>query len=195
MGSRSVGSGKARRSSGVHVALLRGINVGGKNKLLMTDLVAMFADAGCREVRTYIQSGNVVFRAEDALAKRVAHLVADAIAEGFGLRVSVVTRTAEQIAQVARTNPFVNDAPDAKALHVAFLADTPSSSQLAALEPDRSLPDKFEVRGREVYLLCPNGVARTKLTNAYFDTKLGTISTARNWRTVLTLVEMTRRGP
>jgi uncharacterized protein (DUF1697 family) len=75
-------------------------------------------------------------------------------------------------------------------LHVAFLAATPGPSKIAALDPNRSPPDEFAVHGREIYLRLPNGVARTKLTNAHFDSKLGTTSTLRNWRTVVKLVDL-----
>jgi uncharacterized protein (DUF1697 family) len=179
---------------GVHVALLRGINVGGNNSLPMDVLVTMFGDTGCREVQTYIQSGNVVFRASAALASRVPSAIAKAVERRFGFRAPIVMRTAAELAAVVQGNPFVRACAgvDEKALHVMFLADRPSAGRLAALDPDRSPGDAFEVHGRETYLLCPNGVARTKLTNDYFDTTLATTSTMRNWRTVLKLVEMTR---
>ncbi|MFN7134888.1 MAG: DUF1697 domain-containing protein, partial [Myxococcales bacterium] len=90
------------------------------------------------------------------------------------------------------TNPFVAAGAAEDSLHVVFLADAPSPTKLATLDPARSPPDRFEVRGRDIYLHCPNGFARTKLTNAWFDARLGTVSTVRNWKTVqklLTLVE------
>jgi uncharacterized protein (DUF1697 family) len=176
----------------VYVALLRGINVGGKNRLPMAVLVTMFADAGCSEVRTYIQSGNVVLRATAAIASRVPSAVAKVVERRFGFRAPVVMRTAGELAAIVRGNPFVRVGVDEKALHVMFLADRPSARKIAELDPDRSPGDAFEVHGREIYLFCPNGVARTKLTNPYFDTKLATTSTMRNWRTVQTLVEMTQ---
>src|SRR5438105_5723824 len=97
-----------------HVALLRGINVGGKNKLPMSDLVAMFADAGCADVRSYIQSGNVVFRASAEHAARVPALVGAAIAERFGFRVPVVLRTADELREVSAHNPFLAAGPVAR---------------------------------------------------------------------------------
>lgn len=175
-----------------HVALLRGVNVGGKNKLAMKDLVALFAAAGCRDVTTYIQSGNVLFRAPAATARRVPAEVTAAIARRFRLTVPVLVRTADELDAVARSNPFIAAGEPPDALHVMFLADAPAAPKLAALDPARSPPDRFEVRGREIYLCLPNGAGRTKLGNAYFDSKLGTISTGRNWRTVQTLVELTR---
>jgi len=172
----------------VHVALLRGINLGGR-QVSMKELAELFAAARCREVRTYIQSGNVVFEtAADPAA--VAARVEKALAARFGFEVAVVTRSAAELAKVAGGNPYLGEGVDARALHVAFLAEAPGAARVAALDPQRSPPDRFTVRGREIYLCFPNGVARSKLTNAYFDGKLGTTSTVRNWRTVLTLLEM-----
>jgi uncharacterized protein (DUF1697 family) len=176
--------------TGVYVALMRGINVGGKNRVPMKDLAAMFAGAGCADVVTYIQSGNVVFRATDACAARVPAAVAKAVADLLAFRAPVVMRSASELRAVARGNPFLKAGVDLDALHVLFLADRPSAAHVAELDPHRSPPDEFQVRGREVYFRCPNGVARSKLTNAYFDSKLATTSTLRNWRTVLKLVEL-----
>jgi uncharacterized protein (DUF1697 family) len=172
------------------VALLRGINLGGKNKLAMRDLVPLFETAGCADVRHYIQSGNIVFRAESSLAARIAQVVATGIERGFRLRVPIVVRSGKELAAVARGNPFLAAGVEPAACHVLFLADAPTRKQAAALDPERSPPDSFVVKGREVYLSCPNGVARTKLTNAYFDSVLATTSTGRNWKTVLKLTEM-----
>ena len=112
------------------------------------------------------------------------------MADRFGFQVPVVMRTSGELRKVACGNPFLRAGADAKALHVAFLAAVPVSSKVDALDPDRSPPDEFAVRGREIYLHCPNGLARTKLTNAYFDSALATTSTLRNWRTVLKLLEL-----
>jgi uncharacterized protein (DUF1697 family) len=176
-----------------HLALLRGINVGGKNMLPMQDLIALFSQAGCRGVRTYIQSGNVLFGADPDLAAALPALIASRIAERFGYRVPVVLRTAAQLAEVVRANPFLEAGAAEDALHVLFLADQPSETAIAELDPDRSPPDAFAVRGREVYLHLPNGMGRTRLTSAYFDAKLSTVGTARNWRTVTTLLGMMTR--
>jgi len=191
-------SPKKTRSSGpggkadTHVALLRGINVGGKNKLPMDELVGLFAGAGCSDVKTYIQSGNVVFRATPKIATRLAERVSERIERSLGLRVPVVLRSAQELERVARTNPFLAAGADPEVLHVMFLADQPAKAAVTGLDPKRSPPDEFAVVGREIYLRCPQGMARTKLTNAYFDAKLATISTVRNWRTVTKLIELAR---
>ncbi len=181
----SEGSAKPSR----HLALLRGVNVGGKNKLPMRDLTTLFEGAGASEVVTYIQSGNVVFVAADPAA--VARAVERAIAERFGFEVPLVVRTAAELAATVR---FALGAPplaqSLESLHVMFLREEPQAAQVSTLEPMRSPPDTFLVQGREIFLVLPNGAARTRLTNAYFDAKLRTVSTGRNWRTVLALHEL-----
>jgi uncharacterized protein (DUF1697 family) len=176
--------------SATYLALLRGINVGGKNKLPMKDLVEIFIEAGCESVRTYIQSGNVIFRASPGVSARVSGQITTQIAKNFGYRTPVILRTAEQLRDVISNNPFLKAGAAEDTLHVMFLADLPSHVSVDNLDPDRSPPDTFIVRGQEVYLQLPNGVAGTKLSNNYFDSKLTTTSTGRNWRTVTKLLEL-----
>ena len=176
--------------TGVNVALLRGINVGGKNKLPMKELTALFVEAGCEEVRTYIQSGNVVFRAGSADVEEISSIIRASILERYGYQVPVITRTAGELQEIMEANPFVGAGAETDKLHVMFLADLPDSAGVDTLDPERSPGDEFAVRGREVYLHCPNGVARSKLTNSYFDSRLSTTSTSRNWRTVRKLLEL-----
>lgn len=171
------------------VALLRGINVGGKNKLPMKDLVAMFEGAGCANVSHYIQSGNVVFDAPAPLAKKIAGVIEADILKRAKLTVPVVVREAAHIQKIASANPYAKEGKNEDFWHVLFLKDVPSNDLAAALDPNRSPGDRFVVRGGEIYLHCAS-VAKTKLTNAFFDSKLKTVSTGRNWRTVLKLAEM-----
>jgi uncharacterized protein (DUF1697 family) len=178
-----------------YLALFRGINVGGKNKLPMKDLKEMFIDAGCEDVKTYIQSGNVIFRASPAVSEPLPGLIAAKVAEGFGHRPPLILRTVGQLRDVISSNPFLPQGFPEDTLHVMFLADLPAPRRFEALDPDRSRPDVFFVRGREVYLHLPNGVADSRLTNAYFDSKLATISTGRNWRTVTKLLAMMEDPP
>jgi uncharacterized protein (DUF1697 family) len=160
----------------------------------MAELASTFEAAGCRDVRTHLQSGNVVFRASRTAAARVASAVSGAIAGRHGLRVPVVLRTGAELRAAAEGNPFLRAGAPPETLHVVFLADRPSAAAAAALDPARSPPDAFEVRGREVYLRCPGGLARTRLTTGWFDARLGTTSTVRSWRTVLALAAMAAGG-
>jgi len=178
------GAHSARSEAGV--ALLRGVNVGGKNRLPMAPLAAMFEAAGCRNVRTYIQSGNVVF---EAAPRGLAARIEAAILKDFGFAAPVTLRTRGEFEAVVRGNPFLPGA-DESHLYVGFLAGVPAPQAVKKLDPRRSPPDRFQVIGREVYLLLPNGVGRSKLTNAWFDRALETVCTIRNWRTVKQLLAM-----
>ena len=166
------------------VALLRGINVGGRRMLPMKELTALFARAGATNVRTFIQSGNVVFDAK--AAPPVIERVRGAIEKQFGFDVPMVVRSAEALQGVVASSPF----DDVEHVHMVFLEGQPTPGMVKALDPRRSPPDRFVVRGSDVFLHLPNGVARTKLSNAWFDSQLKTVSTVRNWKTVLELVRM-----
>ena len=155
----------------------------------MADLRDIFAAAGCTAVQTYIQSGNVVFEAARDLAERVHEIVTETIHRRFGYETAVVLRSSEELRQVVSSNPF-DTSGDPRFLQMAFLEDTPGAEAVSRLDPDRSPPDAFAVRGRNVHLHYPNGVARSKLTNEYLAAQLQTASTMRNWRTVLKLLEM-----
>lgn len=173
-----------------HVALLRGINVGGKNKLPMKDLVEMFLESGCGGATAYIQSGNIMFTATPVLASRLSARIAAQIKRRFAYDVPVVLRTADQLAKVVSSNPFLKAGTDENHLHVMFLAGAPDPERVRTLDPGRSVPDQFIVHGQEIYLRLPHGAGRSKLTNQYFDSRLATVSTARNWRTVTKLLEL-----
>ena len=170
-----------------YVALLRGINLGARNKIAMADLRELFAALRCESVSTYVQSGNVVFTSSKTAAQ-LTSAIEKRITADLGLDIAVLLRTKAQIAKVQAGNPF--EASEPAALHVTFLADTPDRGRVRALDPDRSPPDEFRVAGREVYLHCPNGYGRSKLTNAYFEKQLGVAATTRNWRTVTELARL-----
>jgi uncharacterized protein (DUF1697 family) len=167
-----------------YLALLRGINVGGANKVPMKELRRTFEDLGLENVRTYLQSGNVIFESRSSTPKRLADEIEDALAQAFGLKISVLLRTRPELKRIASGNPFLTEDAKPTSLHVMFLAARASSKAIKTLDPDRSPPDEFEVRGSEVYLWFPNGSGRSKLTIDYFESKLGTRATARNWNTI-----------
>ena len=171
----------------VALALLRGINVGGKATLPMRELAEIFAVAGASDVSTYIQSGNVIFRAD--APEKVTALVTERVRQRYGYPGRIVVLTRGEMESVTGGNPYAKAGVDAAWLHVYFLADAPSSVAVKQLDASRSAPDSFVVRGRAIYLHLPNGMARTKLTNAYFDAQLKTVCTARNWKTTMALYE------
>jgi uncharacterized protein (DUF1697 family) len=173
-----------------HVVLLRGVNVAGKNVLPMAELTQLLERAGCRDVRTYIQSGNAVFGASAAVAAGLAARLSAAIEAHHGLRVPVVVRTVAELRAAAAQNPYLAEGEDTKRLNVAFLQQAATASAGKALDPKRSPPDRFTLRGRELYLCLPNGVGKTRYTSDYLDRTLGTVCTIRNWNTVLALCEL-----
>jgi uncharacterized protein (DUF1697 family) len=174
-----------------HVALLRGINVGGKNPLPMKELAEEFVAAGCEHVRTFIQSGNVIFSAPRGKDEsELARLLGARLAERFGYTAPLILRTTEELRAAIANNPYLALGAPEEMLHVMFLTATPEAARVEKLDPHRSPGDTFVVVGREIYLRLPTGMARTKLTNAYFDSALGVISTARNWRTTTKLLDL-----
>ena len=170
-----------------YAALLRGINVGGNKKIAMPALKALFEELGFADVVTYIQSGNVVFRT----SKADASVIEQRIAEVFGHEVTVILRTAAELAAVANGNPFLSADANLKQLYVTYLDRKPTGEAAGRLDSDRSPGDRYSLRGRELYLDLGNGAGRTKLTLDYLERTLGVKGTARNWNTVLKLVELT----
>jgi uncharacterized protein (DUF1697 family) len=177
-----------------YVALLRAVNVGGRNSVSMPKLRDALSERGLGDASTVLQSGNVLFTSSKSEAA-VTKLVQETMSESFGIGGAVLVRSAAELRAVAAKNPFVKrgEERDPKTLHVAFLERSPPKAAVAKLDPDRSPPDAFEVRGREVYLSYPKGSGRTKLNLAYLERVLGVEGTARNWRTVERLAELLGR--
>ena len=169
------------------VALLRGVNVGGHGKLPMADLRAIAEELGYHDVATYIQSGNLVLSSSDGAAT-VARDLAAAIAAGSSVAPAVMVRTRSQLAKVVRDNPFVARGEDEANLHVLF-TDGPAAASLATLDLDRYAPEEAIAVGKELHLLFPNGVGRSKLA-VDLGRQKGTVGTMRNWRTITKLLAM-----
>ena len=175
----------AAPATGVHVALLRGVNVGGRT-LAMAELRAICSDLGYRDVATYIQSGNVVLRAGDDRGGAIAHELADAIRAQAGMEVAVIVREARELRAVLEANPYADRADDGH-LYVTFLAGPGKCPEIPS---DAGLPDEFLPGDGVVYVRCAGGYGRTILNNQFFERRLGVPATTRNWRTVSRLAEM-----
>ena len=171
--------------------MLRGINLGPNRRVPMADLRALLTDAGYGEVQTYVQSGNVVVEstAKPAELEREA---AALISERFGFDVPVVVRTARQLAAVVKRNPLGDVATEPKRYQVSFLSGKPPADVVRAMQEAAVGEERVVCHGREIYAWHPEGVARSKLWNALAGKGLGVTATARNWATVLALLEMTR---
>jgi uncharacterized protein (DUF1697 family) len=171
------------------VIMLRGINIGPARRVPMADLRALFADAGYEDVRTYVQSGNVVLEST-AKPAELERETAALISERFGFDVPVVVRTSRQLAAVVKLNPLGDVADNPKRYQVSFLAAKPGAAVVKKLEELAADAERVACHGREVYAWHPEGVARSKLWNALAGKGLGVTATARNWTTVTTLLEM-----
>jgi uncharacterized protein (DUF1697 family) len=171
-----------------YIALFRGINVGGNHMLPMKELKVVLEKNDCQDVRTYIQSGNVILNSpSDAaqLAKRLTAAVSKS--HGFAPRVLLLSRA--ELARAAAANPFPGAAENPKNVHLFFLDGVPKNPDLKALEALKTKTEAFALKGRVFYLHTPDGFGTSKLA-ARAMKFLGVEATARNWRTVTTLLEM-----
>jgi uncharacterized protein (DUF1697 family) len=171
------------------IVLLRGVNVGGRNKLPMAALRDALAGAGMREVATYVQSGNVVLDS-DAKPDALAGKLAGVIAERFELDVDVVVRTRAELARVVAHDPLGELAEQPKLYQVTFCASRPDADAVAKVAGVAVEGERLLAHGREVYAWFPYGVGRSKLAAKLSSQGLGTVATARNWTTVTKLLEM-----
>ena len=171
-----------------YISLLRGINVSGQKKIKMDELKKLYDSLGFKKVQTYIQSGNVVFECPDASIPKIAERIGKKIKESFGFDVAVLIRTKEEFKKIIRNNPFSKK--ENNSLYVIFLSDTASDLPMAELNNAKSKSEEFFISGREIYLSCPGGYGKTKLSNNFFERKLKLSATTRNWKTVNKLMEI-----
>jgi uncharacterized protein (DUF1697 family) len=169
--------------------MLRGINLGPSRRVSMADLRALLTEAGYEDVRTYVQSGNIVLRGS-AKPAEVQSDLQTLISARFGFEVPVIVRSRAQLAAVVKANPLGHVADDPKRYQVSFLSEKPPADLLARMEELADESERVVGRGREIYAWHPRGVARSKLWNALAAKGLGITATARNWTTVTTLLEM-----
>ncbi len=172
-----------------YVAFLRGINVGGRTSIKMEALREIFAGLGFANVKTYIQSGNVVFESEATDDEILAESIASAIEKRF-FRTPVMVRSLDELRRIVAENPFAGEAFEDKLFHVVFLSSQLSDEKAALLVSHDREEERFAVNGREVYCLLRDGVADSLLGKKYIDNKLKTPATARNWRTVNKILEL-----
>jgi uncharacterized protein (DUF1697 family) len=172
-----------------YVALLRGINVGGRKKVAMADLREALGALGHDDVETYLQSGNAVFTSTDTDPRALAGEIEQELMSRLGMDVKVLVRTAGELAQVVDGNPFPDGTAEPKKLHVAFLSAAPGDERVAGFDPAPYAPDELRLGDRAVYLWYPNGYGRTRLTNDVLERKLGVTASTRNWNTVVNLLQ------
>ena len=174
-----------------YISLLRGINVRGQRRIRMEELRALYESLNFNNVRTYIQSGNVVFDIHDSSISGLTNTIETAIEQTFGFSVTTLIRTKKEFYNLIESNPFLDECNgDITKLHVTFLSDTPSSSSVIEIKEVDYGSDQLFISGKEIHLYCPNGYGRTKLSNSFFERKLGMSATTRNWKTVTTLFDL-----
>ncbi len=174
-----------------YIALLRGINLGSHNRISMPELKTACEHIGLEEVITYVQSGNVIFTAKRQDSSKLTQQVKATIRDEFSCDVTVLLKTASEMARIVQGNPFITRAGiDPAMLHVTFLNEAPDQTLVASLLASLGGTDEWAIGGDHIYLYCPNGYGRTKLTNALFERKLKTVATTRNWKTVTALSEL-----
>ncbi len=169
-----------------YISLLRGINVTGHRKITMKELALCFEKMGFASVRTYIQSGNVLFSSPETNMESLQNTIQKQIEKTFGYSdVTVFIIDADTMGEYINDNPFLNEPDvDLKRLYITFLQETPDSLRLESLNGYLSNADRFQVMNRLIYLYCPNGYGQTKLSNNFFENKLKVRATTRNWNTV-----------
>jgi uncharacterized protein (DUF1697 family) len=173
-----------------HIALLRGINLGPNRRVAMADLRALCEKLGYEDVRTYVQSGNVVLTSKGS-PRTVERELERAIAAELGVETDVVVRTRDELDDVVAHNPFPQAAAeDPKRLQVSFLSGKADAAFVRELARQDFGSEEFTVTGREIYAWHPDGMQRSKLARALGDKRLGVTATARNWNTVTKLLAM-----
>jgi uncharacterized protein (DUF1697 family) len=174
-----------------YIAMLRGINVSGHKVIKMELLRGSLTALGFSNVKTYVQSGNIIFDAPKDSPASLSRKIEQKILHDFGFPVPVFLRTSKEMQETIQRNPFLKiPSIDHSKLHVTFLSDMAPKTALEQLQPLVIKPEQFHITGRDIYLYCPNGYGRTKLSNSAIEKRLSIGATTRNWKTANTLLAM-----
>lgn len=175
-----------------YIALLRGINVTGHKTILMEDLKGLFEKMDFQDVKSYIQSGNILFKSGDTVSDaELTQRIQQSITARYNFYVPVFIRSREEMMRIMKDNPFLKEKdinPDW--LYVTFLSESPRQSDREAILKYDFSPERFLVVRNEAYLYCPQGYGNSKISNLFFENRLKLSATTRNWKTVAKLVEM-----
>ena len=172
-----------------YISILRGINVSGHKKIKMDELRKLFEDLNFKNVKTYIQSGNVIFEDKTTSHKELGKRIEKKIFENFGFQVPVIVKDKNELVNLIKNNPFLNGRKeDISKLHVTFLSDEPEQALVDKIAAADYKPDEFKLSADKIYLFCPNGYGNTKLSNNFFENKLKVVATTRNWKTINELI-------
>jgi uncharacterized protein (DUF1697 family) len=175
----------------IYVCMLRGINIGPHKRIQMDQLRKSFEALGFEQVKTYIQSGNVVFKGRKISSATLSKKIEQRILKDFGFAVPVITRTADEMSLTVANNPFLRESGiDPQKLHVMFLSAAPAPAALKELNAVTVAPDRCRCSAEQIYFYLPNGVSKSVLWNSPVDRILAVVTTTRNWKTVTQLAQM-----
>ena len=178
----------------VIISMLRGVNVGGHNKIKMEALRALYESMKLRDAQTYVQSGNVIFRTDERDIPRLAKRIEDGIERNFGFRPNVILRTGAEMREVVARNPFAKRRGiEPSKLLVSFLASDPGEEAREKVRQMKCDPEELRIEGRELYIYFPNGIGRSKLSLGVLEKTLKTPGTGRNWNSVTKVLEMAEK--
>lgn len=176
-------------------AFLKGINVGGNKKIDMEGLRRLISAVGCGEVRTHLQSGNVVFTCESGDVSSLAPRIEKAIESEYGFGSAVILRTAKELSSALKGDPLSNVADNPSRHLIGFLAGPPKASAVKEAESASTDTDLVRVLGRHLYMWCPAGISASPLFKVNFDRVLGTTVTTRNWKTTSRVAQLLAELP
>jgi len=172
-----------------YIALLRGINVSGQKKINMNELLSYMEEVGLKDTKTYIQSGNLIFNSE-LRSQELKNLIQNKIEKEYNFFVPVLIFTKNETDLIIEQNPYIKPHVDIKFIYVTFLTEKPSNESTEEIKDYKKSNDEFIIRGKVIYIYCPGGYGRTKLTNNFFEKKLNVTATTRNWKTTLKFKEI-----
>jgi uncharacterized protein (DUF1697 family) len=174
-----------------YISILRGINVSGHRIIKMEKLRQLYLDLGFENVKSYIQSGNVVFQTKEESNEELGLNIEKCIKDNFGFEVPVIVNKLQEFKQILNSNPFLKDkTKNISFLHITFLSEKPKKVDLENILNDKFEQDEFNLLNKAVYLYCPNSYSNSKLTNKFFEKKLKVMATTRNWKTALELLNL-----
>jgi uncharacterized protein (DUF1697 family) len=176
-----------------YISLLRGINVSGQKSIKMIDLQILFETIGFINVKTYIQSGNVIFKSKLEVNEVIEDIIQKELFKKFGFLVPVIVRSIDEMIEVIDNNPFLKQTEiDYKSVYISFLSEKPNQKLIDNAINTSYLPEIFHIINKEVYLFCPIGYGKTKLSNTFFENKMKVQATTRNWNSTNKLIEMAK---
>ncbi len=174
-----------------YISLLRGINVSGQKKIKMIELKDLYQSLGFENVQTYIQSGNVIFSSKIKSKKNITQLIEKNIKKTWGYEVSVILKNNQDLKKIVKGNPFPK--ADTTKLYVTLFETKPKNIATEEIEKKQDKTEKIFITPTEIYIFCPNGYGKTKLTNTFLEKKTGVVATTRNWKTINNLINLSEK--